>query len=278
MFFNGFIFAHWRSKIHLAPNCIQYDSLRASPRDVCACGAGPARVGKGRAAMSKHLRLAAKLREMIVEGELAPGSKINEAELAGFFGASRTPLREALKVLAVEGLVEIVPNRGAWVASMAATDLEPAYEVLAALDGLAGELAAQRINPEEIGHIRDLQTRMEAAHARSDLHIYFLLNQQIHEAILEASRNPALIAAHRALSTRVLATRFRVNLSPQRWAEAVREHQVILGLLELRNGVQLGSVLRAHILKKLDALKAREGEYKLPSKTTVQSRENSNDA
>lgn len=223
--------------------------------------------------MSKHLRLAARLREMVVEGELAPGSKINEAELAKFFDVSRTPLREALKVLAVEGLVEIVPNRGASVARMRAADLEPAYQVLAVLEGLAGELAAHNITEAEIAHIRELQDRMEAALARSDLHIYFLLNQQIHEAILDASGNPALIAAHRAMSSRVLATRFRVNQTPRRWAEAVREHQVILGLLELRSAAQLGSVLRAHILKKLDTLKACETTGTQPTTGDVQQRE-----
>lgn len=224
--------------------------------------------------MSKHLQLCTKLREMIVEGELEPSSKINEAALAQLFDVSRTPLREALKVLEVEGLVEIVPNRGAWVASMDAADIEPAFQVLAVLDGLAGELAAARATPDEINRIRELQAQMEVAHGHSDLHTYFVLNQKIHEAILEASRNPALIAAHRALATRVLATRFRVNLSGKRWADAVREHQVILRLLELRDSVHLGHILRFHILKKLEALKALEGENRLASKTVVQAKEN----
>lgn len=195
---------------------------------------------------------------MIVEGVLAPGAKINEAELAEQFGLSRTPLRESLKVLASDGLVVLQPNRGAWVAEMTAADLEPHYQVLAVLEGLAGELATQRITDAELATVRTLQHDMEGAWREGDLHTYFGLNQQIHEAILEAARNPALASVHRSLSLRVVATRYRVNLSPSRWAEAVREHQVILGLLELRHGDQLGAVLRMHILKKLEALKTRQ--------------------
>jgi DNA-binding GntR family transcriptional regulator len=195
---------------------------------------------------------------MIVEGRLAPGAKINEADLAEQFGVSRTPLRESLKVLAADGLVAIRPNRGAWVAEMTAADLEPHYQVLAVLEGLAGELAAAQITAAELAAVRALQAAMEEAWRAGDLHVYFGLNQQIHAAILTAARNPALAAAHRALSLRLMATRYRVNLSPARWAEAVREHQVILGLLELRHAGQLGAVLRAHILKKLEALKSRQ--------------------
>jgi DNA-binding GntR family transcriptional regulator len=192
---------------------------------------------------------------MIVEGVLAPGAKINEAELALHFGVSRTPLRETLKVLASDGLVVLQPNRGAWVAEMTDTALEQHYQVLAALEGLAGELAARLITEDELRAIRALQAEMEAAFAAADLHTYFGLNQRIHDAIIAAARNPVLAGAHRTLSIRVLATRFRANLSPDRWADAVREHRVILGLLELRHATQLAAVLRAHILKKLEALK-----------------------
>lgn len=211
----------------------------------------------GRSA-STNLRLVSQLREMIVEGELVAGAKINEADLAERFGISRTPLRETLKVLAADGLVVLHPNRGTWVAEMLAEDLEPHYQLLAVLEGLAGELAAKHITEAELAHIRGLQSAMEAAYARADLHTYFRYNQDIHRAILDAARNPVLTSAHQTLSWRVMATRFNVNLSPPRWAEAVREHQVILGLLELHSAVELGSLLRSHILKKLEVLKTRQ--------------------
>ena len=218
-------------------------------------------------AVPKHQRLVEMIREMIVEGALPPGTKINEAALAGQFEVSRTPLRETLKILATEGLVDLIPNRGAWVTKMSTDELEPDYQVLAVLEGLAGELAALNMTASELDALRRLQADMEAAYAAADLHTYFIINQRIHAAILEASRNETLIATHQVLSARVLASRYNANLSSDRWAEAVREHQVIVGLLELRRSEQLGSLLRAHILKKLDALKKREHEDKSEDET-----------
>lgn len=203
---------------------------------------------------SVHTGLTERIRQMVLDRELAPGERLNEVELAAEYGVSRTPLREALKVLAAEGLVELVPNRGAWVTQVTREDIEANFEVMAVLEGLAGELAAQRIGEAGLNRVRDLQSEMGRSFERKDLPAYFRANQAVHSVILEAAGNPALATAHRMVSTKVLSFRYRANLSRKRWSEALREHEVILGLLELGHSRELGAVLRAHILKKLDVV------------------------
>lgn len=221
-------------------------------------------------AASKHVELTERLREIIIAGRIAPGERINEIELSTAFGVSRTPLREALKVLAADGMVELIPNRGAWVPHTTAEDLVESLQVVSVLEGLAGELAAERMTEEEIGQVRSLQIAMTSAYESHDLAGYFRCNQAVHDLILKAADNEALLKAHRAVSGRVMASRYRANLSRERWAAALREHEVILGLLELRQGRELGAVLRAHILKKLDALQARADDSGATSATPRQ--------
>lgn len=214
---------------------------------------------------SMHLALIEKLREMVIEGGLVPGERINEMALATRLGVSRTPIREALKVLAADGLVELVPNRGAIVTEISESDLEAHFEVLSVLEGLAGELAAARVTPDELDQIRRHHADMVTAFEAGDLQAYFRFNRAIHDAILAASGNPALLATHRSASGRILAWRFQANLSPARWRAALREHEVILGLLELRQGRELGAVLRAHIMNKLGSLRAHHDGPREPS-------------
>ncbi len=206
---------------------------------------------------SMHERLADELREMIVDGRLAPGARINEAEVAERFSVSRTPLREALKVLAAEGMVELRPHSGARVASLTTADLVDAFRVIGALEGLAGELAAQRITEDELDEVRHLQDEMNEAFATNDLARYFHANQATHDIILTAARNPLLQKQYRSVSGLLAAARFRANLSRERWAHALKEHEVILALLELRQSAQLGDVLRAHLNNKLESLVRR---------------------
>ena len=113
-----------------------------------------------------------RLRQRIVEGQLAPGAKLNERELAAL-NVSRTPLREAIKMLAAEGLVELLPNRGAVVAQMSEQDVIDTFEVIAGLEGQSGELAAQRISDAELAEIRALHFEMMAAWTRRDLPTYY---------------------------------------------------------------------------------------------------------
>jgi DNA-binding GntR family transcriptional regulator len=203
-----------------------------------------------------HDTVVDRLRDLIVEGELMPGARVPERELTLRFGVSRTPLREALKVLASEGLVELLPNRGARVAEITARDVEEMFQVMGALEGLSGELACQRVSDGEIAAIRALHYEMLAYHARGDLPAYFKANQAIHEAIMAAARNAILAATYQTLAGRIRRARYRANLSPERWDEAVGEHERILDALAKRDGTTLAWLLRLHLKNKCEAVKA----------------------
>src|ERR1700676_3071568 len=203
------------------------------------------------ARLSLHDETVARLRSMITEGELLPGARIPERELCDRFGISRTPLREALKVLASEGLVELLPHRGARVTMLSAPELRDAFEVVAALEGLAGELACRRIDAAALAEIEALHAEMAGHYRRGDLAAYFGCNQAIHEAINRAAGNHQLTELYALLSNRVRRARYLANHSPERWAAAMREHEEILDALRRHDGPACNVLLRAHLAHKL---------------------------
>ncbi len=207
------------------------------------------------APVSLHDELVERLRELIVESTLEPGARVPERELCERFAVSRTPLREALKVLASEGLLELLPHRGAQVTRLTAADLDEMFPVMGALEALAGELACAQITESEMAEIRALHYQMVLHATRGELAEYFRLNQQIHEAIMKAARNPTLARLYRGLAGRVQRARYLANMSRQRWDQAVAEHEAILAALEKRDGVALGHVLKAHLQNKCDTVK-----------------------
>lgn len=202
-----------------------------------------------------HEEVAARLRDMIVEGDLEPGARVPERELCVRFGISRTPLREALKILASEGLVDLQHHRGALVCKLTAEALDDLFQVMGALEALAGEIACERASDAAISEIRECHERMLGHHARAELSDYFRLNQQIHESIIAAAGNPALTQIYRGLSVRIRRARYMANLSKARWDRAVAEHEQILKALIARDGANLGRLLRDHLRNKLDAIK-----------------------
>jgi DNA-binding GntR family transcriptional regulator len=198
-----------------------------------------------------HEEAVDQLRTLIIQGRLAPGSRLNERLLCEQLHISRTPLREAIKLLATEGLVALLPNRGAQVAPLEPGRLAETIEVMAALEGLAGELACRHATAQSIAEIRALHEEMVAMHARGDLASYFRYNQAIHLKIVEASGNATLGNAYRQLNANVLRARYMANLSRERWDEAVREHEQILAALEARDVARLTRLLRDHLAHKL---------------------------
>jgi DNA-binding GntR family transcriptional regulator len=207
-----------------------------------------------------HGTLLEQLRDLIVEGELPAGARVPERLLCERFGISRTPLREALKVLAAEGLIELLPNRGARVAQLTAADIAQTLKVIGTLEALAGETACERLTPEELAEIRALHLEMLAHHARRDRLAYFKANQAIHQAIVAASGNAVLAQTYAGLSGRIRRARYAANLAPKRWDEAVAEHELILQALAARDGMRLAKLLRTHLDNKSYALAAQSEE------------------
>jgi DNA-binding GntR family transcriptional regulator len=204
-----------------------------------------------------HDEIVEKLRDMIGEGELAPGVRVPEKLLCMRFGVSRTPLREALKVLASEGLIDLHPNRGAVIAKVELSALEEIFPVMGHLEALAGELACAHITEDEIAEIRALHYQMVVFFRRGDRPEYFRINQQIHDLILTAARNRALAGVHRTLAGRIRHARYVANVTQGRWAKAVEEHEEILVALAGRDGPRLAALLKRHLANKFEAV--REG-------------------
>src|ERR1700709_1665984 len=148
--------------------------------------------GGGSGRRSLHDEVAERMRELIRSGEMEPKARINEGELTERFGISRTPLREAIKILATEGLLELLPNRGARVASISDTELEEMMEVIAGLEATAGDLACRTISDAAIHAIAAAHAAMVAAWKAGDEGGYFSHNRRIHEAIMAAARNTIL--------------------------------------------------------------------------------------
>ncbi|WP_116137915.1 GntR family transcriptional regulator [Trinickia diaoshuihuensis] len=194
------------------------------------------------------------LRTFIVEGLLAPGLKLNERELCERLGVSRTPLREAFKVLAVEGLVELLPNRGAIVSQMSEVEVRETFELMSGLEAFSGELACERITAAELAEIKVLHDEMLACHVQHDLPGYYARNRAIHDRISEAARNTALRQMYLATNRRLQALRFRSNYSASKWESAVRDHEEMIRALEARDGKKMAAILRTHLLAKRDAV------------------------
>jgi DNA-binding GntR family transcriptional regulator len=190
---------------------------------------------------------ARKLRELIVSGELAPGQRITERFVADHLdGMSRTPLREAFKILEAEGLVKIEPNRGAVVTALSVDEVEAAIEVLIGLETLAAEPACEHITDPQVAEIEALHARMAQAYREGDLMAYFNLNQAIHQKIVDAARNPVLSRIYASECARIRRYRYAGNQQNERWGRAVHEHEGILDALRERAGAMLREALRQH--------------------------------
>jgi DNA-binding GntR family transcriptional regulator len=198
-----------------------------------------------------HEQVAGRLREMLVEGRIAPGAKLNERQLCEVLQVSRTPLREAIKMLAAEGLVALFPNRGAVALQLDEQAVRHTFEVMGGLEAISGELAAQRITEAELDEIRAMHFEMLAAYTRRDLPAYYRLNARIHRAINAAARNPVLCDTYDRLNARLQALRFRSNQDGDKWQRAVEEHEKMIDALTRRDGAALSQLLARHLENKL---------------------------
>jgi DNA-binding GntR family transcriptional regulator len=198
--------------------------------------------------------IAERLREMIIEGGIAAGARLNERLLCDRLQVSRTPLREAFRLLAAQGLIEIRPNRGAQVIALSDDDIRESFEVMSALEALAGELACPRVTDAEVAEIKALTFEMLACHARSDLPAYYRINRVIHDRINRAAGNHLLSQVYATLNLRIQNLRFRSNFDRDKWNQAARDHTAMVEALEARDGTRLAALLRTHLKLKGDAV------------------------
>ena len=195
---------------------------------------------------SLHDEVTARLRDMIVEARLKPGERIQELEVAALLGVSRTPVREALKVLASEGLVELLPLRGAVVKVFTARDAQDMLAMIGLMEEYAARAACQA-SDAEIAAIVALHERMRAHFERRERPEYFALNQQVHNAIVDAAYNQTLSMLHAILRARMRRIRYIGNGALDNWRAAMAEHEEMIAALKQRNGARLAAAMGAHI-------------------------------
>ncbi|AZO76513.1 MULTISPECIES: GntR family transcriptional regulator [unclassified Bosea (in: a-proteobacteria)] len=219
---------------------------------------GPVPAEAAKPVASLHEGLLVALRDFIVEGNLADGARVPERALCERFNISRTPLREALKVLAAEGLIELLPNRGARVRQLSPEDIRELFDVMGGLEALAGRLACERISEAEFTEIEQVHHEMYRFYLRRDMHGYFHCNQAIHQLIVAAAGNATLAATYAGLAGRIRRVRYSANLAKDRdrWGEAMREHEAILDALRRRAGSELSDILFVHLRNKQKAAQA----------------------
>ena len=194
-----------------------------------------------------HDEVVGRVRDMIIEGTLAPGARVHEGQLGEALGISRTPLREALKYLASEGLLDLVAGRGAVVRRLSPKDVQDMLVVLSTLEALAGRLVCANATDAQIAEITTLHAQMMAFYENRQRLDYYKYNQMIHTAIVEMSGNAFLAATHHAAQSRLKRIRFLGNAGPEKWRGAVAEHEEMIAALHRRDGEALAEVLSRHL-------------------------------
>lgn len=203
---------------------------------------------------SLHAEVAQQLRHMILNLELEPGAKIDEHALCERFAVSRTPLREALKVLSREGLITLAPHRGARVAVTSVEDVRELFPVIGALEALAAELACQQVSDLQIDSLQLLHDEMVGCYRARDAAGYAERNQRIHHTLFSIAGNAQLTQLYQHLSARTHAVRYVARKNPADWERAVVEHEQMMSALRQRDGGLLAKILKDHLAGKAEVV------------------------
>ena len=199
--------------------------------------------------------VADQLRVRIFAHELAPGTWIDEQTLAKEFGISRTPLREAIKVLAAEGLITMKLRRGAYVTEVNRGDLEQIFTILSLLEGQAAKEAATKAQEKDLNDLDDMHLRLEKAAADRNLDQFFEINVRFHERIIAIANNPWMTSVIADLR-KVLKLQRKDSLSRSgRLQSSLSEHREILKALLKRDPIAAEQAMRTHLARGLEAAK-----------------------
>jgi len=205
------------------------------------------------------LRAYEQLENAILTGELKPRERLVENDLASRLGVSRTPVREALRRLEERGLVRILPHRGAVVSDISTGEVENIYSVRIHLESLASQIACERIGPDGIKRVEEMEAAYEAVAARREIRSLMRANDRFHDAIYVATENPCLFELIQQLRRQVHAVRFYAWAQPERIVRSLTEHRQMLGVLRQRDGDRLAKLTQEHLRVAQDTYLAHLG-------------------
>ncbi len=204
---------------------------------------------------SMHDEVATQLRERIFAGGLAPGSFVDEPALCAELSISRTPLREALKVLAAEGLLRHEPRRGCFVNQITERDLDEIFPVLALLEGRCAFEAATNASDAEIAALEQLHDRLNRAARAKRINEYYDANFTIHEAIITLANNRWLAQTITDLRKIVKLARLQQLHAPGRLEQSLSEHMAVFAALKARDAEGAEAAMRTHLTRQRVALR-----------------------
>lgn len=201
-----------------------------------------------------YQEVAERLRQRIFAHELTPGTWIDEQKLAEQYGISRTPLREALKVLASEGMVDLKPRRGCYVTEISRQDLDDLFPLIALLEGRCAADAVKRAKPAEINELKIIHERLEAAARDGRMDAFFEANQEFHRRIQELANNRWLLSVIQDLRKVLKLSRMHSLSLEGRLQQSLDEHRGILAALEAGDAAKAEKLMHDHLLSGREAL------------------------
>jgi DNA-binding GntR family transcriptional regulator len=201
-----------------------------------------------------HEEIANNLREMIMSGELREGDKIKENELCDMMGISKTPLREALRVLSAEGLIRLIPNRGSYVTTPTFEEIKEMFDVMVALEGVCARTAVEKMSDQDFIKLENLHQKLEKNFERKDQKEYIRQNNLYHAFVQELAGNKTLNQIVNGLRQKILLYRFQSLNLPGRFEQSIEEHRILLTAFRNRNPKKAENLMKSHLKKQCDAM------------------------
>jgi DNA-binding GntR family transcriptional regulator len=201
-----------------------------------------------------YLEVAERLRQRIFAHELAPGDWVDEQALAASYGISRTPLREALKVLASEGLVTLVPRRGCYVTQISEQDLDDIFPLMALLEGRCAFEATRKATASDVARLQEIHDRLEKYAADGQREAFFEANQEFHVAVHEIAANRWITQVIYDLRKVLKLTRLHSLTLEGRLQQSLDEHRAIIEAIRSRDAEAAQAAMQKHLLAGRDAL------------------------
>ena len=201
-----------------------------------------------------HQEVASRLREMIMKGMLVKGQKIDEKFICQSMGVSRTPVRESLRILNSEGLIELIPHRGAFVRQPCIEEINDMFEVMAVLEGACARLAVEKMGPQDLEKIESLHGKLEENYRKGDHEAYLDTNSAFHVFIQRLSGNRVLNDVINGLRQKILLYRHRQLYQPERFGQSIREHREILESFRNRDASDAERSMKQHLHAQCSAL------------------------
>ncbi|MGC8907792.1 MAG: GntR family transcriptional regulator [Desulfomonilaceae bacterium] len=205
---------------------------------------------------SLHEEVARHIREMIRTGVLNQGDRIIEKDLCANLGISRTPLREALRGLASEGLVNVIPHRGAYVTKPSIRDIKEMFEVMSLLEGYCARKAAEAMTTDELETLQNLHNDLERFYENRDAESYLEVNHRFHCTVQNAADNKILTGMIEGLREKMLLYRHRQLYLPNRFDASIQEHRELMDALRARDGQRAEAAMAAHLMNQCQVLQA----------------------